>query len=278
MKIVASVYVDHIDSIPYPVGLVCERLTFCERIHIFGSDLETTFRLSGELSTHPLKSRISLRSIGVGISCPGDIREAQNACLELVRKNESFDFAVVIQADIWLGDRALRYIDSWCRPEFLGNAIMLPTDHVRIYVGAERTNFGCGILGRDSRSVFVEDGAYLDSYWTVARRHEDDAEIYCVDVGCFTPEMARKHLLQWGRISGKRELGVIAEAKTREDFIRAYLRRIRDYDRTDRPLTPISMEIPEHRMLVERLDVKNDYEQVLGMIRMERDLELGKKP
>lgn len=269
MKMVAYTYVDHQDEIGYPIDLVTANLSFCESIHFFGSDKKNTDLLEAVRDRHPLRDRISCHQIDRKINIPQDIASAQNACLSWLRANDPFDFAVGLQADIFLGDRAVNLIASLSTSgENRSKAIVLPVDHVRIYSVAHRTRFGCTLIGWDSKAQFVGDGAYPEPQKTIPEA-DKDRNPYCLDVGYYTPEMYFRHLCRnaktWSSAEGRKLVGTYG--RDRNEFIRECLRKVFMYERGGVPLTAIDQNLPEHVAIMNYFKCHDDFRQVLGIIR-----------
>jgi hypothetical protein len=268
VRIVAYTYVDHQEEIGYPIGLVTRNLSFCDRIHFFGSDSENTACLLGELISHPLRERISCHEIGRKIHVPADIAVAQNACLEWIRKNETFDFVIGLQADIMIGGLAMDLIRRITSSEkYLSESVLIPVDHVRCYAVAHRTRFGCVVIGKDAKVQFVGDGAYTEPYRCLVEE-EKNPNIYCLDVGYFTPEMYFRHVRRNARTWNSATGTAMADTyhRNRDDFIRQCLRKVRFYERGDIPLTPIDPNVPEHIIVMDYFKCRDDYNHVRGII------------
>ncbi len=267
MRIVAYTYVDHQEEIGYPIRLVTRNLGMCEAIHFFGSDSGNTILLKEERSSHPLRDRISCHEVGRSINIPSDIAAAQNACLDWIRKNETFDFAIGLQADTMLSARALDLIVRLAEPKHLASSIMLPVDHVRVYAVAHRSRFGCSLIGKDSKAVFVEDGAYTRPYDELPDQDKDPA-LYAIDVGYYTPEMYYRHVRRnartWQSVDGK----VLADCyvRNRDEFIRSCLRRVKSYERKGSPLTAVDAASQEHAEIMEYFQCHDDYRNVRRII------------
>lgn len=267
MRIVAYTYVDHQEEIQYPVGLATKNLSLCEAIYLFGADERNTKLLEAERERHPLKGRIRCRSIGLGISSPKDIASAQNACLAWIRENEAFDGVIGLQADTMPGRRALQELEAWAKAGHRSGCLVLPVDHVRTYAVAHRTSYGCALFGKDSRSVFVEDGAVPDVYDRIPMAPTDLIP-YCVDIGYYTPEMYYRHVernaVTWRSEKG-RELARLFR-RDRDEFIRECLRKVRLYERGDIPLTAVDPLLAEHQEIMDYFNCHDDYRHVCELI------------
>lgn len=267
MRIVAYTYVDHQAEIGYPIRLVTRNLSFCDAIHFFGSDSGNTILLESERSSHPLRDRISCHQINRTINIPADIAAAQNACLEWIRKNETFDFAIGLQADTMLSPRAMDLIVQLCETKHLSSSIMLPVDHVRVYAVAHRSRFGCSLIGKDSKALFVEDGAYTKPYVELPDQDKDPA-LYAIDVGYYTPEMYYRHVKRNARTwqSAPGESLAASYATNRDEFIRSCLQKVKSYERQGAPLTAVDASKPEHAEIMEYFQCRDDFRHVLGII------------
>ena len=267
MRIVAYTYVDHQAEIGYPIRLVTRNLSICDAIHFFGSDSENTILLESERSSHPLRDRISCHEISRNINIPADIAVAQNVCLDWIRKHETFDFAIGLQADTLLSARALDLIARLAEPKHLTSSIMLPVDHVRVYAVAHRSRFGCSLIGRESRAVFVEDGAYTRPYDELPDQDNDPA-LYAIDVGYYTPEMYYRHVRRNARTwqSAPGESLAASYVRNRDEFIRSCLTRVKSYERKGSPLTAVDAASPEHMEIMEYFKCHDDYRSVCRII------------
>src|SRR6266404_3831850 len=253
LRIVGYTYVDHQEEIGYPIRLVTQNLVFCEAIHFFGSDAGNLRHLEEIRENHSLKDRIFCHQIDRKVDSPGDIAAAQNSCLSWMRQNESFDFVIGLQADTMIGHRGIdlirRITDS---KRSAAEATLLPVDHVRIYAVAHRTRYGCAVIGKDSKAVFIKDGAYTDPYSKVPEE-ENDPGLFCIDVGYYTPEMYYRHVSRNARTWKSSDGVKLCEAygRSRDEFIRHCLKRVWTYERGDIPLTPINPGLPDHAVIMD---------------------------
>ena len=241
MKITASVYVDQQVRFQYPIEYVTRNLDFCDAIYLFGSDRESCEWLREMAARHPLGKKMVAVEIGVKVVAPVDIASAQNACMEWMRRNENFDYHLLIQADTTitvLGVRSIRRFIGSGDPD--RPVVMQKINHIRLHTDAGRTHFGVALIGRDSKdSKFVGDGAYTENYWVSSAV---DHIWHAIDIGYLSVDgFARKMDVRGSIWKDLLQAGLFWEYKeNRSEFLKIALRDLVFRERCGVPSKMIS--------------------------------------
>jgi hypothetical protein len=178
MKIVYQTYIDNQSAIDYPIEFLYKKHP---GLIVYVSDEEHKNLLS---KYNPIVVDQHVRK-------PNDISVAQNKCLKKTKELESPDFIVHVQADMYISSLGQKLIDDFCVDDNIGSCSTLRVQHVRLGLKTHRTYFGVTIVGSDSKSEFVGDGAYTNAN-SILGEHDDISPAY--DIGYITIPQYYKHI------------------------------------------------------------------------------------
>ena len=260
-RIIACTYVDHQETVRYPVEMVVESCAFADAHWLFGSDEANTAFMAGIAARDP--GRLRAECLNHVIRSSADISRTMNLCVELLRGEA--DFILMAQADtLATPESAARVLEFCADDRNRARGMHLGTRDVHMYMDFW-TGFGHTLLGSAFDNQFTGDGSWTGNVDIAFAR-----DPLCIHMGYFTPEACARHFRQHGLTYGEppQTQGFHARRAQlfeddRDEFIRDRMRWLHAYWRQHAwcryPLQMCGDFDPRCMAIVEKLGLRDDY-------------------
>lgn len=277
-KIVAATFVDHKDEVVYPLGFTASNLDLCERIYLFSGNEDSLAWHKQVSEGHALKNRTTCVNLGLQIRRPIDFSSVQNACLQWMRAEASWDYVLFFQADIRMTAIGMKCIERFCDPSSGGAdrpVLMIRTNHLRLHMPVFRTHFGTALIGRNSNGAsFVGDAAYTESYW-ISTDSNSDQVWHALDVGYCAIEQYFRHIEKQAIIHGDTAGKALSRmfAEDRKGAIQKAIANLMPPEKIASGSLLMPIEDPDYRAFADTFGVlseRGEIENLIGEMRSRR--------
>lgn len=205
MRVVVGTYVDHLETVRYPVDVLTDSLDWCDQVYWFASDDENAAILRGMAADHRLNDRIIIVVLEKGITHPNDIGIAETASFDFMKAHDDADFIGYQVADEVLTPAGVAVIQKLLPKASAPFAISALKN--QLYVELWHSPLALVLFPRDYSFKSLGDGwdrRYLavDDSWRgiPPYREEDRSPPYMIDLGYMSTDAYYRKLVNHNRI------------------------------------------------------------------------------